>query len=133
MGIGKRETHAIQGNLSAHGLTIDDLLLKMDRMLSENRVSVLDNVFTDHDAEHNERLERAGYGVTLAIKEILPGIDVVKKHLENGTIRFNKNSLIEADTELVGKPQRFDRRTGCVCISATGQAKGHRTGRISCR
>ena len=64
-------------------LTIDDLLAKMDRMLSENRVSVLDNVFTDHDAEHNERLERAGYGVTLAIKEILPGIDVVKKHLEN--------------------------------------------------
>ena len=26
---------------------------------------------------------------------ILPGIDVVKKHLENKTIRFNKNSLVE--------------------------------------
>ena len=55
------------------GLTIDDLLLKMDRILSENRVSVLDNLFADHDAEHNERLERAGYGVTLAIKEISTG------------------------------------------------------------
>ena len=64
-------------------LTIDDLLAKMDRMLSENRVSELNNVFTEHDPEHNERLERAGYGVTLAIKDILPGIDVVKKHIEN--------------------------------------------------
>ena len=41
-------------------LTIDDLLAKMDRMLSENRVSVLDNMFTDHDAEHNEQLETGG-------------------------------------------------------------------------
>ena len=99
-------SHTLFKEIYQTRLTIDDLLAKIDRMLSENRVSALSDVFTDHDAEHNEQLERAGYGVTLAIKDILPGIDVVKKHLENGTIRFNKNSLIEADTELVGKPQR---------------------------
>ena len=30
-----------------------------------------------------------------------------KSIFENGTIRFNKNSLIEPDLELVGKPQRL--------------------------
>ena len=106
------------------GLTIDDLLAKMDRMLSENRISGLNNIFTDHDAEHNERLERAGYGVTLAIKDILPGIDVVKKHLENGTIRFNKNSLIEADPELVGKPQRVTDEFAVYAHLPPDQRKG---------
>ena len=102
-------------------------------MLSENRVSVLSNVFTDHDAEHNEQLERAGYGVTLAIKDILPGIDVVKKHLENASIRFNKNSLIEPDTELVGKPQRLTDELAVYAYPPIRQAKGHRPGRISNR
>lgn len=106
------------------GLTIDDLLEKMDRMLSENRVSGLNDIFTDHDAEHNERLKRAGYGVTLAIKDILPGIDVAKKHLENGTIRFNKNSLIEADPELVGKPQRVTDELAVYAYPPTDKQKG---------
>lgn len=105
-------------------LTIDDLLAKMDRILNENRVSALSNIFTDHDAEHNERLERAGYGVTLAIKEILPGIDVVKQHLENGTIQFNKNSLIEADPELVGKPQRVTDELAVYAYPPPDQQKG---------
>ena len=106
------------------GLTIDDLLTKMDKMLSANRIDSVANVFCDHDAEHNERLGRAGYGVTLAIKDILPGIDVVKKHLENGTIRFNKNSLIEADPELVGKPQRVTDEFGVYAYPPPDQHKG---------
>ena len=116
--------HTLFKEIYQTGLTIDDLLVKMDRMLSENRVSALSNIFTDHDAEHNERLERAGYGVTLAIKEILPGIDVVKKHLENGTIRFNKNSLIEADPELVGKPQRVTDELAVYAYPPPDQQKG---------
>ena len=116
--------HTLFKEIYQTGLTIDDLLAKMDRLLSENRVSVLDNVFTDHDAEHNERLERAGYGVTLAIKDVLPGIDVVKKHIENGTIRFNKNSLIEFDTELVGKPQRLTDELVVYAYPPPDQQKG---------
>ena len=118
--------HTLFKEIYQTGLTIDDLLEKMDRMLSENRVerSQLSGVFCDHDAEHNERLQRAGYGVTLAIKDILPGIDVVKKHLENGTIRFNKNSLIEADPELVGKPQRVTDEFGVYAYPPPDQHKG---------
>ena len=117
-------THTLFKEIYHTGLTIDDVLAKMDRMLSENRISGLNNIFTDHDAEHNERLERAGYGVTLAIKDILPGIDVVKKHLENGTIRFNKNSLIEADPELVGKPQRVTDEFAVYAHLPPDQRKG---------
>ena len=117
-------THTLFKEIYQTGLTIDDLLVKMDRMLSENRVPAVENVFVDHDAEHNERLERAGHGVTLAIKDILPGIDVVKKHLENGTIRFNRNSLIEADPELVGKPQRVTDEFAVYAHLPPDQRKG---------
>ena len=117
-------THTLFKEIYQTRLTIDDLLAKMDRMLSENRVSVLSNVFTDHDAEHNEQLERAGYNVTLAIKEILPGIDVVKNHFENGTIRFNKNSLVEADLELVGKPQRLTDELAVYAYPPPDKQKG---------
>ena len=80
VGIRERDTYTLFKEIYHTGLTIDDVLAKMDRMLQrESRYRDLDNIFTDHDAEHNERLERAGYGVTLAIKDILPGIDVVKK------------------------------------------------------
>ena len=48
-----------------------------------------------------------------------------RKHLENGTIRFNKNSLIEADPELVGRAAARDRRTRCVRLSiAPDKRKG---------
>ena len=117
-------THTLFKEIYQTMLTIDDLLAKMDRMLSENRIPAVENVFVDHAAEHNERLERAGYGVTLAIKDILPGIDVVKKHLENGTIRFNVNSLIEADPELVGRPQRVTDEFAVYAHLPPDQRKG---------
>ena len=117
-------THTLFKEIYQTGLTIDDLLAKMDRMLNADRIPAVENVFSDHNAEHNERLERAGYGVTLAIKDILPGIDVVKKHLENGTIRFNKNSLIEADPELVGRPQRVTDELAVYAYLSQDKRKG---------
>ena len=102
-------THTLFKEIYETKLTVVDLLEKMDRMLSENRVerAQLSGIFCDHDAEHNEQLARAGYHVTLATKDVLPGIELVKNHLENGILKFNKNSLIHADPELVGKPQRL--------------------------
>ena len=99
-------THTLFKEIYQTQLTIDDLLAKMEKMLIKYRIPSIISVFPDHDAEHNERLKRAGYNVTLPNKEILPGIDLVKKHLADGTIKFNVNSLIEADPELEGEPQR---------------------------
>ena len=102
------QEHVLFKEIYHTGLTVDDLIGQIDKMLRDNDVSrsELSNIFCDHDAEHNERMEREGFGITLADKEVLPGIDLVKQHLENGTIKFNRGSLIKADESLFGQPQR---------------------------
>ena len=102
------QAHILFKEIYRTGLTVDELIDEIEGMLAANGVgrSELSGVFCDHDAEHNERLERAGFGITLADKAILPGIDSVKQHLEDGSLRFNRGSLIGADGSLVGQPQR---------------------------
>ena len=53
----------------------------------------------DHTPEAHKALEKLGFPMENAEKEILPGIATVKEYLHNKKIFFNKNSLIHSPDE----------------------------------
>ena len=61
------------------------------------------DTFSDHDAGDRMLLEREGIPTTPAIKDIIPGIQVVHAAIASGRIHIFKDSLIEPDEILDGK------------------------------
>ena len=62
--------------------------------------------WVDHLTEHRNQLVQAGFHVTKADKEILAGVESVRRELIDGTLKFNKLSLDYLDQSLTGKPKR---------------------------
>ena len=83
-----RKTHEI---VSEHA--------KVIRELSEGE-GILQTV-SDHDAEDNETLRRAGISTVLADKRIIAGVDAVKKRLRETRLVFYRHALVEKDKFLV--------------------------------
>ena len=70
-------------------LTLDDLIKELRTMLAEEEID--SNVLVvDHNAEHAERLKREGFGVVLAEKEILPGIELIRSRLRQDQLVINE-------------------------------------------
>ena len=74
-------------------INLDEFIARIKKVREDEKILKINNAFVDHDAEHNDRMAIEGFPVNLADKEILPGIELVKEHLEAGTIRFNKFSM----------------------------------------
>ena len=76
------------------GITLDDLIERIHKIRNDYRLDQINNVFTDHNAEHNERMRLEGFPIVEAHKSILPGLELCKKQFEENTIKLNKASLV---------------------------------------
>lgn len=86
-------------------INLDDLIQRIQQIRTKERITQINNVFADHDAEHNDRMELEGFPIVRADKHVLPGIEIVKSHFENGTIKFNKFSLTNYSEHNRTEPQ----------------------------
>lgn len=75
-------------------INLDEFIARIRKVRDDYRIDTVGSVFADHNAEHNDRMEIEGFPIVKAEKEILPGIELVKEHLENGTLKFNRHSLV---------------------------------------
>ena len=74
-------------------LILDELIARIRKVREDFKITQISNVFSDHDAEHNDRMMLEGFPISLADKDVLPGIELVKEQLENGNIKFNTLSM----------------------------------------
>ena len=80
-------------------IILDEFIDRIRHLQTEYDIKP-ENVFADHDAEHNNRMEREGFPIVLADKnQKLASIELVKKLLEDGMIKFNINSLHHFNSE----------------------------------
>ena len=77
------------------GLDVDDMRAMLADLLETYLPpgKELEWTVADHRPEINKSLQRLGISIDEADKEILPGIETVKRVLKQVKIRFNKNSL----------------------------------------
>ena len=91
--------------------TIRGYIQKIKKMLAEYRIHKLEVCWVDHLTEHINQFTEAGFAPERADKEMLAGIEAVRKELADNTLRFNTDSLYKDDeyTEepLEGKPKRL--------------------------
>ena len=74
-------------------INLDDFINRIRKVQRDFDLNDIQMAFADHDAEHNDRMRLEGFPIVEAEKEVLPGIELMKSHLENGTIKFNKFSM----------------------------------------
>ena len=71
------------------GLTLDDLITELRTLWAEEGID--SNVLViDHDAAYAEQLKREGFGVVLAEKEILAGIELIRSRLKQDQLIINE-------------------------------------------
>ena len=87
--------------------TVRDYISAVKALIERYRIPRLANDWVDHLTEHRNQWLDAGFNATLAEKDILSGIEVVRNELSNGTLLFNKHSLDYTDESLVAKPKRL--------------------------
>ena len=71
------------------GLTLDDLTEELEMLLKEEEVDSRVLVI-DHDAAYAEQLKREGFGVVLAEKGILAGIELIRSRLKQDQLIINE-------------------------------------------
>ena len=91
-------------------ITISRLIEHVMNMLAAENLSLSDigACIVDHNTEHRLQLEEAGFPVVLASKEVIAGIDCMKRVLADNRFQVNTGSLIDIyDEYLVNKIKGF--------------------------
>lgn len=84
------------------GLSINDIVAKIEVIQQKYRIPEIECVFADHEHNGRQVMREAGFNVRNADKTISKKdrIDIVRNALVNERIKFNSNSLDEPDPKL---------------------------------
>ena len=93
-------------------IRLQEFIERIHAVREQWNIPEVENMFCDHNAEHNDEMMRQGFPVNLAEKDVLPGIDAVKNHLESGTLKFNKFALTRFEKE--GEDQNLFGHPKCL-------------------
>ena len=100
--------HSLFKEIYRDGESVQQIIGRMKALQQKYRVDHITDCYVDHEIDNRKQMEAAGYRYTLPYKQNKAGgIEDVKYALSNGLIYFNKHSLDEPDTQLLGQPHRL--------------------------
>ncbi len=100
--------HYLFKEIYRHGESVQQIIGRMKALQQKYHINHITDCYVDHEIDNRYQMEEAGFPYTLPQKQNKAGgIEDVKYALSNGLIYFNKNSLDEPDTQLLGQAHRL--------------------------